>query len=320
MQQQVSIIIPIYNRPQEAEELLESLSLQTDRDFELVIVEDGSSIPCKDVCDRYANKLSISYYVKQNGGPGAARNYGMAHAKGNYFVILDSDCIIPPLYVETLKQKMAEGVTFYGGPDGTLPTFTLMQKAVNYSMTAFLTTGGIRGGKKKVATYFPRSFNMGFVKGLYEKIGGFINMYYGEDLDFSMRAIDNGFKAVLIPELHVYHKRRTSLKSFSRQVYRMGYARIIIARLHKGSLKLPHMAPTVFFLGLVLAVLLSLATCNAWWMAPFGLYAVLLFIDALIKNKSLPVAAVAVVAGFTQHISYGFGFIKALVQGARFKG
>lgn len=319
MHQDISVIIPIYNRPGEAAELLESLSKQTDRDFELVMVEDGSSIPCKSVCDRFADQLRISYYFKENGGPGKARNFGMAKAKGDFFVILDSDCIIPAHYIATLKNQLKEGLRFYGGPDDTLPTFTLMQKAVNYTMTAFITTGGIRGGKKKVAKYFPRSFNMGFVKEMYDRIGGFIDMYYGEDLDFSMRAIDHGYQPVLIPSLYVYHKRRTSFRSFSRQVYRMGYARIIISKLHPGSLKLPHAAPAVFFIALLACLFLSLLTINIWWMAPFACYAVMVFLDATLRNRSLTVGILAVVAAFTQHCSYGYGFVKAIITGAKFK-
>ena len=83
-----SFIIPVYNRPQEIKELLESLSL-IDNAFEVVIVEDGSQNTCEDVVEKYKDKLNISYYFKENSGPGDSRNFGMHRAKGNYFIILD---------------------------------------------------------------------------------------------------------------------------------------------------------------------------------------------------------------------------------------
>ena len=215
-----SFIIPVYNRPDEVDELLDSLTRQTIRDFEVVVVEDGSSIPCKDVVDNYADRLSIHYYNKENSGPGQTRNYGVERANGEYMLILDSDCILPENYLKEVEAELqCRRADAFGGPDRAHESFTDVQKAINYAMTSFFTTGGIRGGKKKLDKFYPRSFNMGVRKEVYQALGGFSKMRFGEDIDFSIRIFKGGYACQLFPEAWVWHKRRTDLKKFFKQVH-----------------------------------------------------------------------------------------------------
>ena len=245
-----SVIIPVYNRPDEARELLESLCAQTCRDFEVVIVEDGSAIPCKEVAEAYADRLDIHYYVKENGGPGRARNYGVERARGEYVLILDSDAVLPEGYIAAVEDELErEPADAFGGPDRAHPDFTPMQKAINYAMTSFFTTGGIRGGKKKLDKFYPRSFNMGVRREVYQALGGFSDMRFGEDIDFSTRIFKGGYRCRLFPEAWVWHKRRTDLKKFFKQVHNSGIARIHLSKRHPGTLKLVHLLPAVFTLG-----------------------------------------------------------------------
>lgn len=222
-----SIIIPVYNRPDEVDELLESLTRQTVKDFEVVIVEDGSKVPCRDVCEKYEAKLDIQYFAKPNSGPGQSRNYGVERAKGEYVLILDSDVVLPEGYIAAVSAELErEPADAFGGPDSAHSSFTDTQKAISYSMTSFFTTGGIRGGKKKLDKFYPRSFNMGVRRDVYERLGGFSKMRFGEDIDFSIRIFKAGCRCRLFPEAWVWHKRRTDLKKFFRQVYNSGIARI----------------------------------------------------------------------------------------------
>ena len=222
-----SIIVPVYNRPDEVDELLESLSNQTQQDFEAIIVEDGSVKPCKDVCDKYADILALHYYAKEKSGPGQSRNYGAERAKGDYLIILDSDVVLPPDYLTAIDQVLAQNhVEAFGGPDAAHPSFTPVQKAISYSMTSFFTTGGIRGGKAKLDKFYPRSFNMGIRRDIYQQLGGFSKMRFGEDIDFSYRIVEAGYMPRLFPEAWVWHKRRTDFRKFFRQVYNSGIARI----------------------------------------------------------------------------------------------
>ena len=249
-----SIIVPVYNRPDEVDELLESLCSQTLKDFEVVIVEDGSQKPCKDVCDKYANILDLHYYNKENSGPGQSRNYGVERAQGDYVIILDSDVVLPNGYLEAVNSKLQASnfsVQSFGGPDATHPSFTPIQKAISYSMTSFFTTGGIRGGKKKLDKFYPRSFNMGIRRDIYQELGGFTKMRFGEDIDFSYRIVEAGYQPQLFPEAWVWHKRRTDFRKFFRQVYNSGIARINLEKRHPGTMKLVHLLPTVFTLGVI---------------------------------------------------------------------
>lgn len=318
---QFSIIVPVYNRPQEVEELLASLCRQTVKDFEVVIVEDGSSVPCEEVCKRYAGLLDIHYVIKPNGGPSAARNYGAAQAKEEYLLILDSDIIAPEHYIEEIQRELAATpADAFGGPDAAHPDFTPIQKAISYSMTSFLTTGGIRGGKKKMDKFYPRSFNLGVKREVFEAMNGFdTTMRFGEDIDFSIRIFANGYQCRLFPEAWVYHKRRSTFRQFFKQVHNSGIARIHLYMKYPKSLKLVHLLPTVFTLGvLCLIILCILGACLhiAWltWapLACLLLYCLALFLDATIQSKSLQVGILAILAAFVQLMGYGTGFLRAV--------
>lgn len=312
-----SIIIPVYNRPSEVGELLESLSLQTCKDFEVVIVEDGSTISCDQVVKSYESRLTIRYFVKPNSGRSHTRNYGMQRAVGKYLLFFDSDCIIPPGYFEQINKDLKEThADCFGGPDRAHASFTPLQKAISYSMTSFLTTGGIRGSKRGMEKFVPRTFNMGFSKEVYEKVGGFKDMF-GEDIDLSTRIKDAGFTVFLFPDAYVYHKRRVSLKSFFKQVHVFGMARVDLFLLHPESLKLVHLLPAVFVLGVLFLVASSLLCL--WALLPLGVYILALFIESLMCNKSLPIALLSIVTSFIQLGGYGIGFISAFTRRVIFR-
>lgn len=315
----LSIIVPVYNRPDEVSELLESLSKQTDKDFEVLIIEDGSSLKCDEVCKAYEGKLDLHYYFKPNSGRSETRNYGMDRASGNYFIIFDSDCIMPSEYIETVKRYLNEDyVDCYGGPDAADSSFNDMQKAISYAMTSMLTTGGIRGATKNVNKFSPRSFNMGISKEVYEKIGGYKNMI-GEDIDLSFRIKEAGFKTRLFPDARVFHKRRVDLKKFFRQVNTFGKARILLNTLHPGTLKLVHMLPACFVIGnifLVLGAIISLiCRWNYWWiwLLPIAVYVLAIFVESYIRNKKLKIALMSIAACYSQLFGYGIGFINEFI-------
>ena len=316
-----SVIIPVYNRPDEARELLESLCAQTCRDFEVVIVEDGSAIPCKEVAEAYADRLDIHYYVKKNGGPGRARNYGVERARGEYVLILDSDAVLPEGYIAAVEDELErEPADAFGGPDRAHPDFTPMQKAINYAMTSFFTTGGIRGGKKKLDKFYPRSFNMGVRREVYQALGGFSDMRFGEDIDFSTRIFKGGYRCRLFPEAWVWHKRRTDLKKFFKQVHNSGIARIHLSKRHPGTLKLVHLLPAVFTLGcallLVLAAVAAALGCPHWWvmLLPLVLFALIIMADASRQERSVGVGLRAIAAAYVQLTGYGTGFLRSWWQ------
>ncbi|MCI5758285.1 MAG: glycosyltransferase [Bacteroidales bacterium] len=316
-----SVIIPVYNRPDEARELLESLCAQTCRDFEVVIVEDGSAIPCKEVAEAYADRLDIHYYVKENGGPGRARNYGVERARGEYVLILDSDAVLPEGYIAAVEDELErEPADAFGGPDRAHPDFTPMQKAINYAMTSFFTTGGIRGGKKKLDKFYPRSFNMGVRREVYQALGGFSDMRFGEDIDFSTRIFKGGYRCRLFPEAWVWHKRRTDLKKFFKQVHNSGIARIHLSKRHPGTLKLVHLLPAVFTLGcallLVLAAVAAALGCPHWWvmLMPLALFALIIMADASRQERSVGVGLRALAAAYVQLTGYGTGFLRSWWQ------
>ena len=312
-----SVIIPVYNRPDEAQELLESLTLQTCQDFEVIVVEDGSSVPCKDVVDQYSDRLNVKYFTKPNSGPGQTRNYGVERASGEYVLILDSDAVCPPKYIEEVEKELqANPCDAFGGPDRAHESFTPMQKAINYAMTSFFTTGGIRGGKKKLDKFYPRSFNMGVRREVYNALGGFSKMRFGEDIDFSTRIFKGGYKCRLFPEAWVWHKRRTDLKKFFKQVHNSGIARINLTKRHPGTLKLVHLLPAVFTIGVALCLLSSvfgalLPIFTLFGTTPLLLFALVIFVDASVEEKSLGVGIRAVAAAFVQLTGYGTGFLRA---------
>lgn len=316
-----SVIIPVFNRPDEVDELLESLTKQTVGDFEVVVVEDGSAKTCEEVCQKYTESLDLHYYMKDNSGPGPSRNYGAERAAGDYVLILDSDCVLPPNYLEAIDSELAQNpCDAFGGPDRAHESFTQVQKAISYSMTSFFTTGGIRGGKKKMDKFYPRSFNMGVRRDVYNALGGFSKMRFGEDIDFSMRIFEGGYKCRLFPDAWVWHKRRTDMDKFFRQVFNSGIARINLTKRHPGSLKLVHLLPMVFTVGVILLLAASLIArfMGSWiWiytLMPIELYCLLIFIDSSVKNKSMSIGILSVEAAFVQLFGYGFGFIKAWWQ------
>ncbi|MDE6269225.1 MAG: glycosyltransferase [Muribaculaceae bacterium] len=306
-----SIIIPVYNRPDEVADLLQSLEKQTVRNFEVVITEDGSTVPClPQVEQARAQGLDVKYYAKPNEGRSIARNNSMDHATGDYFVFFDSDCVIPPTYFETLEKALTEQpLDCFGGPDAAHESFTTTQKAINFAMTSFLTTGGIRGGKVRMEKFVPRTFNMGFSRRVWETVGGFREMF-SEDIDMSTRIREKGYSIGLLRQVPVWHKRRGNLRKFFRQVYVFGMSRITLHLLYPGSLKPVHTLPALFVLGCIALVLLGIF-CSPWWLLPLGLWIVAIFTLALIQSRSLAVALKAVPASIIQLWGYGLGFIKA---------
>lgn len=340
-----SIVIPVYNRPEEVDELLQSLTTQTFKDFEVVIVEDGSDIPCKEVVNKYADRLNLKYFTKPNSGPGQTRNYGVERSQGEFVIVLDSDVVLPHDYLlSTSNFQLSTQADAWGGPDRAHESFSSVQKAINYSMTSFFTTGGIRGGKKQMdKKFYPRSFNMGIRRTLYQKLGGFSEMRFGEDIDFSIRIYESGARCCLFPDAWVWHKRRTDFKKFFKQVHNSGIARINLMKRHPGTLKLVHLLPMVFTLGtfaclliaflfLLLAILGIIALWNApkpgcvsgpmfciifgiggmlLFLLPLILFSTIVFLDSSYRNKSVKIGFLSIWASFIQLIGYGTGFLRA---------
>ena len=305
-----SLIIPVYNRPDEIDELLESLVLSDyDKPFEVVIVEDGSSIPCKNNLEKFANKLDISYYFKENSGPGDSRNFGMKKARGDYFLIFDSDCIIPKGYLSEVSKKLQNTyVDCFGGPDKALDSFSDIQKAINFAMTSFLTTGGIRGGSEQIDKFQPRSFNMGLSKKAFEASGGFGNIHPGEDPDLSIRLWNLGFETKLFSSAFVYHKRRISWEKFQIQVNKFGKARPILNSWYPEHKKITFWFPSLFLLGFLFSVLVAFFNIY-FFICLYGLYFFMLFINSLLTNKSIKIALYSVWAAVIQFYGYGKGFL-----------
>ena len=335
-----SIVIPVYNRPDEVDELLSSLLSQSFQDFEVIVVEDGSKITCREVCDKYTGKLCLSYFMKPNSGPGQSRNYGAERANGEYLLILDSDVVLPKDYLHAIEDELnTHPCEAFGGPDASHPSFTPVQKAISYSMTSFFTTGGIRGGKAKLDKFYPRSFNMGIRRDVYQTLGGFSKMRFGEDIDFSYRICEAGYKPRLFPKAWVWHKRRTDFRKFFRQVFNSGIARINLEKRHPGTMKLVHMLPMVFTVGVIGLVLLFILGLSMYFygewldannlrptenmhqgvgfcfciiaLFPLLLYSFIIFIDSSIKNRSIWVGILSIPAAFVQLMGYGLGFLKA---------
>ena len=327
-----SIIIPVFNRPDEVEELLSSLEHQQRTDFEVIVVEDGSTISCKEVCLKHSQKLAVHYYEKSNSGPGQSRNYGVERANGEWIIILDSDVVVPSGYLEAIDGELESGqpTDAFGGPDRASDTFSPKQKAISYSMTSFFTTGGIRGGRRKLDRFYPRSFNMGIRKEAFLALKGFSNMRFGEDIDFSIRVYKAGYRCRLFPQAWVWHKRRTDFKKFWKQVFNSGIARINLYKKYPESLKLVHLLPAVFTIGLALLALLFLfgaailtigntpvqqspgfSACCIGLGLPTA-YALLILTDALLRTRSLGTSLLAVASSFIQLTGYGTGFLSAM--------
>lgn len=308
-----SIIIPLYNRPQEIDELLSTLTLQTYTQFEVLVIEDGSAKDAKAVVEKYSNKLDVKYFFKPNEGQGFARNYGFERARGDFFVIFDSDCLIPEDYLETVRNYLFEHkLDAYGGPDAAHKSFTPVQKAISYAMTSPFTTGGIRGNKQHIGQFHPRSFNMGISREVWDKVGGFILTRLGEDIEYSIRIHESGFKIGLIPGAKVYHKRRTSFAQFYRQLHFFGRARINIYKHFPRELKLVHFFPAVFTLGVVFTILMNIFYWPMAYLCNFILllYLMLIFFHSWQVNKSLKVAFLSIIAAFIQLTAYGLGFMQ----------
>ncbi|WP_340073534.1 glycosyltransferase [Leptobacterium sp. I13] len=312
MSRYYSIIVPVYNRPQEIEELLESIVLQTYKNrFEVIIIEDGSAETSGNVIENYKAKLHINYYFKENSGPGDSRNYGMKRAEGNYFIILDSDCLLPPEYLEQVDKALNNNyVDCFGGPDNAHVSFSLIQKAINYAMTSFLTTGGIRGKKNAVNKFEPRSFNMGLSKQAFEDTKGFRNIHPGEDPDLAIRVRKAGYKTCLIEKAFVYHKRRVSWKKFYHQVYKFGLARPVLSRWHPSSSKITYWFPSLFLCGFAMGIVLAISGYYHLIMV-YGGYFGLIMLDSAIKNKNILVAILTAYAVLIQFYGYGVAFVKS---------
>ncbi len=309
MSPRYSVIIPVYNRPQEVQELLASLSTQTNKDFEIIIVEDGSAQDCKSEVEQYLPQLDIKYFYKENTGPGDSRNFGMSKAQGEYLIFFDSDCLIPDHYFEAVETALNQrNLDAYGGPDRAHESFTNIQKAINYAMTSFITTGGIRGSKQQLDRFQPRSFNMGLKQAVYAKIGGFSDVHPGEDPDLSYRIQNAGYQTGLIPEAFVYHKRRIDFSKFRTQVYKFGVARTILMKWHPQSFKKVYFFPSLALLGTL--VLLVAGAFNPIWWWPLGIGLVILMVDALRQTKSMTITLMAVWATAVQIFGYGWGFLK----------
>ncbi len=310
-----SLIIPVYNRPDEADELLESLSqLEYKEDFEIVIIEDGSSIKCEDVVREYGEKLNISYYFKENSGPGNSRNYGMQKANGDYFIIFDSDCIIPKTYLTEVDKALKQNyVDCFGGPDKALDSFSDIQKAINFAMTSFLTTGGIRGGSEKIDKFQPRSFNMGLSRKAFEASNGFGNIHPGEDPDLSIRLWKLGFETQLFPKAFVYHKRRIDWEKFSIQVNKFGKARPILNSWYPEYNKLTFFFPSIFLIGFVVALVLLIFNHDLLLQLYF-VYFLVLFLVSTYQNKSLKIGFLSIKAVWKQFYGYGIGFMESFLK------
>ncbi|MBL4724752.1 MAG: glycosyltransferase [Lutibacter sp.] len=314
MDLQFSIIIPVFNRPQEIEELLESLTKQTyTKNFEVIVVEDGSTLKSDKIIEHFSKVLNLKYFFKRNTGAGLSRNFGMQKATGNYFIIFDSDCIIPPHYLEEVDKTLNLNFTdAFGGADAAHDSFTVIQKAINYSMTSFFTTGGIRGKKKAVGKFQPRSFNLGISKKAFELTKGFSKMKIGEDIDLTFRLWENNFETQLIENAFVYHKRRTTFKQFFKQTFAFGNGRPFLNKKYPGTSKLTYWFPSFFITGLFISIV-SLLLNFKWFTLFFIVYFLIIFVDSLLKNRNVVVASLSIVTTLIQFTGYGLGFFKGLL-------
>jgi glycosyltransferase involved in cell wall biosynthesis len=315
-----SIIIPVYNRPNEVKDLLESLLIQTRKDFEIIVVEDGSAVTSEAVVLAFASKLPLRYFYKSNSGPGPARNFGFAHALGDYFVVFDSDCILPPGYFEAVDQALkTTPLDAWGGPDKAHEGFSAPQQAMAYTMSSFLTTGGIRGGKRRVGWFQPRSFNMGISKNVFEVTGGFKFDRYAEDIELSIRMKKAGFRIGLISDAFVFHKRRANFYQFFKQVFNFGKGRALIGKAHPEEVRITHWFPAIFTLGTIMLPLLSLAGGSVFLVTLtfLGFYLLMIFVHALVSTRRPVAALLSVVSALIQLWGYGSGFLVEKLKQAR---
>jgi glycosyltransferase involved in cell wall biosynthesis len=310
-----SIIIPVYNRPKEVKELLESLATQNyGKPFEVILVEDGSEISAEEVAASFSTKLNIKYLSKDNSGPGDSRNFGAVHATGNYFIFFDSDCIIPPSYLKEVESHLQEYYSdAFGGMDKAHEGFSVLQKAISYSMTSLFTTGGVRGGKKNIHKFQPRSFNMGVSQKAFEKVKGFQKIHVGEDIDLTLRLWQAGFNSQLIENAFVFHKRRSSFRAFYKQMHAFGKGRAYLNRIHPTTSKITFWFPTVFMLGITLAVLLAFLNFTEL-LVVYSIYFAIILVDSTFKNQSLRVGFLSIFTTIYQFTGYGIGFLKAILN------
>lgn len=315
MQKTISIVVAIFNRKDELFELLNSLIAQTDKDFEVIIVDDGSFVDLLPTVETFKEMLNIQYFKKANSGPGLSRNYGANRAKNDWLVFVDSDVIVEKDYIENIKKNLEKtDCAAFGGADKAHKGFNLLQKAISYSMTSVFTTGGIRGSKKAVTRFQPRSFNMGVNKEIFLKIGGFSEMRIGEDPDLSMTIWDNGYQTAFFDDIGVYHKRRTDLGKFSKQVYQFGCARPILNQRHPDYVKPTFWFPTLFLLGYVAGILEYFLLQKGFVLACYGFYTLVIFLHALYLTKNIAIAAQAIITTYIQMFSYGYGFLESWVK------
>lgn len=315
MQKTISIIVAIFNRKDELFELLNSLIAQTDKDFEVIIVDDGSFVDLVPTVETFKEMLNIQYFKKANSGPGLSRNYGANRAKNDWLVFVDSDVIVEKDYIENIKKNLEKtDCAAFGGADKAHKGFNLLQKAISYSMTSVFTTGGIRGSKKAVTRFQPRSFNMGVNKEIFLKIGGFSEMRIGEDPDLSMTIWENGYQTAFFDDIGVYHKRRTDLGKFSKQVYQFGCARPILNQRHPDYVKPTFWFPTLFLLGYVAGILEYFLLQKGFVLACYGFYTLVIFLHALYLTKNIAIAAQAIITTYIQMFSYGYGFLESWVK------
>ncbi|MCB0667346.1 MAG: glycosyltransferase [Saprospiraceae bacterium] len=318
-----SIIVAVYNRVDEVRELLASAeALVFDRSgFEFLFVDDGSTDGFREMIENYqsASGLQVSAIYQANQGPGAARNHGMEEAAGRYFIFLDSDCMVPPHWISAIDEAIEQsGYDAFGGPDTFHPSFSPLLKAINYSMTSFLGTGGTRGSKKSIGKFYPRSFNMGVSRQIFEKIGGMNKLRHGQDMDFSARIYAAGYKVGLITDAYVFHKRRTSIWKFFKQIFNWGVARINLGRLHPSLLKPVHFLPSLILTGLIILLIISLLTGIwwIWWVVGLGYALVCLtaFVQAFSQYRELKTAFLSIITLNIQVFAYGMGLLYALWQ------
>ena len=315
MQKTISIVVAIFNRKDELFELLNSLIAQTDKDFEVIIVDDGSFVDLLPTVETFKEMLNIQYFKKANSGPGLSRNYGANRAKNDWLVFVDSDVIVEKDYIENIKKNLEKTYcAAFGGADKAHKGFNILQKAISYSMTSVFTTGGIRGNKKAVTKFQPRSFNMGVNKEIFLKIGGFSEMRIGEDPDLSMNIWENGYQTAFFDNIGVYHKRRTDLGKFSKQVYQFGCARPILNQRHPNYVKPTFWFPTLFLLGYVAGILEYFLLQKGFVLACYGFYTLVIFLHALYLTKNIAIAAQAIITTYIQMFSYGYGFLESWIK------
>ncbi|RPG64236.1 MAG: glycosyltransferase [Flammeovirgaceae bacterium TMED290] len=312
-----SIIVPVYNRPEELKELILSISKQSFKNLEVIIVDDGSQISSREIFQNFKKKLDISYFFTENQGPALARNFGVKNANGEWIIFFDSDCTVPNNYFKILEKFLNNNlIDFFGGPDTLDDSFNDIQKSINFSMTSFLTTGGIRGRKKSIDKFLPRTFNMGVKKKSFNEVEGFSNIRYGEDLDLSYRLSKKGKSSALIDKAFVNHKRRSNLSSFFKQIYNSGRARNFLNNRHKGTFRFYHLLPSLFVIFFILSFLFYLIDfrITLFILIVYSLYFIIIFLSSSFINKNIYIGFLSIITTFIQFLGYGFGFLVAIFK------